>query len=320
MENVLCLLLLRLSGKAYGVFNVKWLFISSVIGFEVGSVLCGAAPNMNALIIGRVIQGVAGCGCYSGGLTYIALTTTLRERPLYLSGVVFMWGLGSVLGPVVGGAFAQSSATWRWAFYINLVVAAIIIPALVFCLPNINPMDLPFRKKLLTQDWIGIIVFISGASCFAMAVTFGGVVYAFSGGPEITLWTMTGVLLIAFVLVTYYHPGVSAENRLYPVHLVKRMELNILQYAIFMATGALMVTLYYTPLIFQFTRGDSPLTAGVRLLPFLCLLIFFGILNGALMPKLGYYMPWYVFGNSLIMVGSALMRKYDPFNSPEQVN
>lgn len=272
--------------------------------------LCGAAPNMTALIVGRVIGGVGGSGVYAGGLTYISVTTNKHERPLYLAGIIVVWGVGSVLGPIIGGAFAASSATWRWAFYINLVVAGVLAPAFYFCLPNVNPMDLPITKKLRTQDWIGITIFCAGSTCFTMAITFGGVVFPYNSGSEIALWVMTGVLLIVFVLVTIFHPGVSAENKLYPAHFVKRMELNILQYQLFLASGSMMITVYYTPLLFQFTRGDGPLKAGVRILPLIFMIVFFAIFNGALMPKLGYHMPWYVFGNAMILIGSSLMCKY----------
>jgi predicted branched-subunit amino acid permease len=67
---------------------------------------------------------------------------------------------------------------------------------------------------------------------------------------------------------------------------------------------------YYTPLIFQFTRGDSPIQAGVRLLPIVCMVGFFSIVSGALMPKFGYHMPWYVIGNALVLAGSACMCAY----------
>lgn len=298
------------SGRAYGIFHVKWLFLSLVIIFEVGSVVCGAAPSMDGFIVGRVLQGVGACGCYSGAITYISMTTTPRERPLYLSGVVATWSLGSVVGPVIGGAFAQSSATWRWAFYINLIVAALTAPSLVLCLPNIDPApQFTFRTKLFMQDWAGICIFLAGSACVSMGLTFGGAVYPFDSAPEITFWTLSGVLLVAFILVSVYHPVIDVQRRLYPIHLMKRMELNILQYAIFVAAGSMVTTLYYTPLLFQFTRGDGPLMAGVRLLPFLGGMIFFSVLNGALMPRLGYYMPWYILGNALILIGSSLMGK-----------
>jgi MFS family permease len=88
-------------GKAYGVFNIKWLYIFNVFLFEAGSAICGASPNMTVLIIARVIAGVGGCGMHSGCLTYIAVSTTMKERPMYMSGIAVLWGLGSVLGPVV---------------------------------------------------------------------------------------------------------------------------------------------------------------------------------------------------------------------------
>ncbi|KAK9421201.1 putative Major facilitator superfamily (MFS) profile domain-containing protein [Seiridium unicorne] len=118
-------------------------FLIMVLGFEVGSVIRGAAPTMDVLIVGRFIQGFFDCGVYAGGLTVVAMSTTNRERPLCFSGIITMYGIGSVIGPVIGSTFAESSATWRWAFYLNLVVAGIFTPGFLFCLPSINPMDIP---------------------------------------------------------------------------------------------------------------------------------------------------------------------------------
>jgi len=113
------------------------MFIASIILFEVGSAICGAAPSMNALIVGRAIAGIGGSGIFLGyvcfikqiantGLThfastlnYFSLCMTDRERGHYIAGIGVVWGMGAVLGPVVGGAFSTSSAAWRWAFYIN---------------------------------------------------------------------------------------------------------------------------------------------------------------------------------------------------------
>lgn len=88
-------------GKVYGVFNIKWVYIFNILLFELGSAVCGAAPNLSALIIGRVIAGVGGSGMYSGTLTYVSVSTTMHERPAYLAGSTVVWGIGSVLGPVV---------------------------------------------------------------------------------------------------------------------------------------------------------------------------------------------------------------------------
>lgn len=104
-------------GKIFDQFNSKWTYIVSVALFEIGSAVCGAAPNMNALIIGRVICGIGGSGLYVGVMTLLAALTTIQERPMYVASTGFTWGLGMVLGPIVGGAFTDSSAGWRWGFY-----------------------------------------------------------------------------------------------------------------------------------------------------------------------------------------------------------
>lgn len=89
------------TGKIYGLFNAKYLYISSLVMFNIGSAVCGAAPNMNALIVGRVLAGIGGTGLYVGCQVLLSVNTTERERPQYLSFVGFFWGLGTVLGPVV---------------------------------------------------------------------------------------------------------------------------------------------------------------------------------------------------------------------------
>jgi MFS family permease len=99
----------------------------SLFFFEAGSAICGAANTINALIVGRAICGLGGIGVYVGVLMLLSVFTTIQERPNYMGMIGLVWGLGTVLGPVIGGAFADSSATWRWAFYvrhINQVSAA----------------------------------------------------------------------------------------------------------------------------------------------------------------------------------------------------
>ncbi|EEP76519.1 predicted protein [Uncinocarpus reesii 1704] len=295
-------------GKAYGVFDLKVVYLLNVVVFEIGSAVCGAAPNMTAMIIARVVAGIGGSGMYSGTMTYVSMTTSMKERAMYMSGNAVMWGLGSVLGPVVGGAFAISSATWRWAFYINLVIGALFAPSYLFLLPRIDPRPgKSLREKLRMIDWISSVVFLGGCACFTMAISFGGAVYAWSSGPEITLWVMTAVLLIITILLSFFHPGVTKENRLYPAHFLKRPILINMQLQIFLSSGFILSMTYYIPLFFQFLRTDGPLDAGVRLLPFIVSMVVLSLLNGALMPKLAYIGPWHIVGSALAVIGSALM-------------
>lgn len=84
--------------------------------FEAGSAICGAANSMDLLIFGRALCGWGGAGLYAGVMTLLSVTTTEHERPIYIGMTGVTWGLGTVLGPIIGGAFTSSSAGWRWGF------------------------------------------------------------------------------------------------------------------------------------------------------------------------------------------------------------
>lgn len=94
-------------GKVYTFFNLKWTFILALVIFEVGSVLCGAAINSPMLIIGRAVAGVGAAGLFSGGMTIIAYSVPLRRRPIYIGLLSSMFGIASVVGPILGGAFTD---------------------------------------------------------------------------------------------------------------------------------------------------------------------------------------------------------------------
>lgn len=108
-----------LFGKFYSQFNVKWTFLTALALFELGSLICGAAPNSVALIVGRAIAGLGSAGIFSGAQIIVAYTVPLEKRGMYTGLIGGTYGIASILGPLLGGAFTDH-ATWRWCFYINL--------------------------------------------------------------------------------------------------------------------------------------------------------------------------------------------------------
>ncbi|KAF4494557.1 ABC transporter [Fusarium agapanthi] len=307
-------------GKVYGVFNIKWVYIFNIFLFEAGSAVCGAAPNIQALIIGRVIAGIGGSGMYSGTLTYVSVLTNEHEKPAYLAGSTVVWGIGSVLGPVVGGAFATSNATWRWGFYINLPIGVVFAPAYFLLFPSTDPNPTKtLSEKLRLLDRINAVIFLAGSACLTVALTFGGVVYSFNSGTIIALWTVTGVLLVAFIVLLKIHPLVSKENRLYPLHFFKNWILINMQVQVFLSSGIILAMTYFVPLYFQFIKGDGALEAGVRLLPLIMFMVAVSMLNGFLMPKYGLIPVWYIGGSALALIGSALMYTIDDTTSNGKV-
>lgn len=207
----------------------------------------------------------------------------------------------------------KTLSTLTFCAHSRLPIAALFAPVFLFSLPNINAMpDTPFIEKVCKQDWVGIVVFTAFLACFSMAGSFGGTHYSWNSGSEISLWVMTLVLFVAFVLVTIHHPFVSAGSRLLPLHFMRTKDLILIPIQAFLVAGSMMMSIYYTPLIFQFTRGDNPLMAGVRILPLICMIVFGSLFNGVVMPKTGYYMPWYIVGNALLVIGSTLMSMAKP--------
>ncbi|KAF2490010.1 putative efflux pump antibiotic resistance protein [Lophium mytilinum] len=296
-------------GRVYGNFNAKWFYIFHVFIFEVGSAICGTAPSMNIMILGRAIAGIGGSGQYIGCHTLIAATTTMSERPIYVSLTGLSWGLGTVLGPVIGGAFSESSVGWRWAFYINLFIGAACAPAYIFLIPNKDPRPgTPLRARAAEMDYAGITLQAAALAALLLAVNLGGVTYPWNSGRIIALFVVSGLLFLTLGAQQIWSIFTTPARRIIPVQFFRSRTVLIL-FSCTAASGALLF----------FTRSDGPLDAGVRLLPFIAVIIVFIIINGALMSKLGYYMPWFLAGGVLAVVGAALMYTIDQTASESRV-
>lgn len=265
--------------------------------------------------------------------------TTEHERPVYLSLIGVCWGVGTILGPVIGGAFAGSSATWRWvsalgwldswisdytdreqAFYINLVIFGVFSPVYFFLIPSMNPQ--PTRnitQKLKDVDWIGSTLNAAIYATWVLALTFGGAQWAWSDGRTIACFVVCGVLIIVFGLQQRFKIGTSFEQRILPAGFLTSLSLLVQYFATACTATALFIPIYYIPIFFQFTRDDGALKAAVRLLPFIIITIFCIMLNGALMQQVGYYKPWFAVSGAFILIGGALMFTVDSDTSPARV-
>lgn len=124
-----------LFGKFYTFISIKWVYLAAIGIFELGSLICGAAPNSIALIIGRAVAGLGyvsnsvpllkillmfcrSAGIFSGALIIVAYSVPLAKRPVYTGFIGSCYGIASVAGPLLGGVFTDK-ATWRWCFFIK---------------------------------------------------------------------------------------------------------------------------------------------------------------------------------------------------------
>ncbi|KAK5011772.1 hypothetical protein LTR28_004366 [Elasticomyces elasticus] len=169
-----------LFGKLYKFMPIKTTFIASLFLFEVGSALCGAAPNSMAFILGRAIAGVGAGGVMSGVMVVLVYCIPLEARPRMqgLSGAIF--GVSLVLGPTLSGAFTSSKATWRWCFYINLPMGAVTMVLVFFLLQiPVRPTSaIPLKEKLKQLNLMGLAALVPGVVALCLALQWGGSTYA----------------------------------------------------------------------------------------------------------------------------------------------
>jgi MFS family permease len=159
------------------LFGRKQALLTSVILFTVGT--CCLSQNFTQLLVGRSIQGIGGGGVTTLPNVIFTDFVPLRQRPTYNALNQVSWAIGSVTGPLIGGLFADHS-TWRWAFYINFpfcAVGIIMIPLVV----RLHAERPSLKKRLLSIDWVGGMLFIPSTFSFLYGVTSGGTRFAWKG-------------------------------------------------------------------------------------------------------------------------------------------
>jgi MFS family permease len=184
-----------------------------------------------------------------GALNLLAVTTTNAERPVYISLMGICWGAGTVLGPVIGGAFADSSATWRWAFYINLPIGGVAAPAYILLLPGTNE-HLRHQKmfpRIRAIDWVGTILISGAVVSGIMGINFGGVLFPWNSGTIIGCFVCSGVLWILFGLQQAFAVCTTTEDRIFPCDIALNWEADVLFAQTACGLGGSMVAIYFIP-------------------------------------------------------------------------
>lgn len=166
---------------------------------------------------------------------------------------------------------------------------------------------MPLRKRFAEIDYTGAILVCGAFVSGVMAINFGGIVYAWNSGRIIGLFVASGVLFILFGLQQTFTIFTTEDRRIFPLHFLRSRTMLLLFGSTACASTALFIPIYFIPLFFQFVRNSSALAAGVHLLPYICLMVFTVIANGAIMASTGYYSPWFLFGGVCTLIGEALL-------------
>ena len=190
----------------------------------------------------------------------------------------------------------------------KVFIGALCAPVYLFMLPPFDPRPgVPYKQRLSQLDYLGTLLMVGACVAGVMAISFGGIIYPWNSGQVISCFVISGVLFIAFGLQQAFGILTTEETRIFPCQFLKQKTLVILFMQMSAVIVVFFVPIYFIPLFFQFARNDSAIEAGVRLLPLICFHVFAVILNGALMSKYGYYMPWYLAGSCVALIGTALM-------------
>ncbi|KAL1890872.1 hypothetical protein Sste5346_008013 [Sporothrix stenoceras] len=323
-----------MSGKIYTYFKTKWTFLIYFSVFELGSLICGVAQSSVMLIIGRAIAGLGAAGLQNGTLTILAGLAPLARRA-FLTGIILgVAQLGIVAGPLLGGVFTEL-ATWRWCFYVNLPVGAVVatLILLIHIPEQTAKMSWRGQPKATIQrqlrlvlvhrvDLVGFSLFAGATIQLLLALQWGGTVaHPWKSSVIIGLFIGAGLTALVWGYWNYRMshwngtddiPNRNGEAALVPTPIVRQRAVYTGSLTSFTLMGAIIMNSFFIAIYYQTARDASPVMSGVDILPSILSQLFAAVASSMLISKMGYYLPWAVVGTALSAIGTGLLSTLSP--------
>ncbi|KIM25825.1 hypothetical protein M408DRAFT_73890 [Serendipita vermifera MAFF 305830] len=298
-------------GQLLTILPTKWVYLATIFIFEVGSLICGVAPSMNVLILGRAIAGVGASGIFTSILTVVSYATRLEQRPLLFGSFGAVFSFASVVGPLLGGAFTEK-VTWRWCFYINLPLGGVSIAAIFFLLPS-RPVTAnalydgkTMGQKFLALDFVGGFLSLAMIISLLLPLQWAGNSREWNDPVVIGLLAAFGALVIIFILWEWY----MGDYAIVPLYFFKNRTLTGAVIEIFFIFFAFLLAAIYLAFLYQ-ARGRSAVESGIDIIPFSIATVVGTGLSGGIIRATGHYKPFLIFAPWFGAIAGGLLYTVD---------
>ena len=284
-------------GKLGDQYGRKTFFQSAIVIFLVGSALSGFSHSMLELIAFRAIQGLGGGGLMIGAQAIVGDIVSPRERGRYMGLFGAVFGVATVLGPLLGGFFVEY-LSWRCVFYINIPIGVVALFVTAAQLPG------ALRRLHHVIDYLGTILLTLATTALVLFTSLGGTTYRWGSAPIIAMAGAGVLLTVLFLLVER-----RAAEPVIPLGLFANRVFSASSAVGFVMGFAMFGALTFLPIFFQDARGLSPPASGLRLLPLMGGLLLASTGAGQLVSRWGRYKVFPVVGTFLMIVGLVLMSR-----------
>lgn len=307
-------------GKLGDLYGRKIILIWGVSIFILGSALCGLSGEfgrlpilgggMVQLIVFRGLQGIGGGALFTSAFAVIADLYPPRERGKMSGYFGAVFGLASIIGPVVGGFLTEHGsvhlgraviAGWRWVFYVNLPLSALALFMIIAKTPGLK------AGRGGRVDVLGAVLVIAAFVPLLLALSWGGHQHAWTSPTILGLLTVTIASLALFTVVELRTP-----EPLVPLDLFRNKVFSLGNGASFVISMAFFGAITFVPLYLQLGIGVSATQSGMTMLPMMLGMILSSTISGRLVTRIGRYKPMMIFGSVMMIIGILLMTRLGP--------
>lgn len=248
--------IIPISGGLADIFGRKPIFLIGIFTFLAGSVFCGLSPSMTWLILFRGLQGIGGGILTTSVFTVVADLFPPQLRGKYMGIVTSMFGLSSIIGPLIGGLITDF-LNWRWIFYVNIPIGAIAVLLIILFMPNFKTEGR--RAKI---DVPGTVFIVLTLVPMLLAFSFAGSTYAWGSVQIIGMFALSAVMLAVFIAVE-----LKSQNPIIPMTFFKNRAIWITLVIAFLSSASMFAAIVYIPYFVQGILGTSATTSGAVTIP-----------------------------------------------------